>query len=248
MIGHRMSWVKLAEALKANPKLVGLLPVGSFEQHGYHLPLSTDSIVAWRIASMVEERLPESTVLFPPIVYACSSEHRGFPGTVWVDYGAFVDYFCGVVGSLFETGFRSVAVINAHGGNVQALGVAQRRLNLRPEGVGKLYVFNLTDFREVMARVFGRPVGVQHAGYAETSILEHVCSECVDREGLAKTPEGDFACASPEVFSVHPTKRVSVSGLVDGFGRFQAGDGSKGEAFLREVVEEIVRRISSLRT
>lgn len=246
MIGHRLSWVKLAEALKKDPALVALLPVGSFEQHAHHLPLSTDSMLAWRIASMVEERLPEKTVLLPPIVYGCSAEHRGFVGTVWVDYTVFVEYVVGVVGSLFESGFRNVAAINAHGGNVQALGVAQRRLNLRPEGSGRLYVFNLTDFRDVLGTVFGRSVGVQHAGYTETSMVESVCPECVDHEALRSTATGDFSNASPDVFSVHPTRKVSSSGMVDGWGPFVSGDGSRGGEAILRIVGAIAERLSRL--
>lgn len=246
MLGYRLTWVKLGEALRAEPGLTALLPIGSFEQHAYHLPLSTDTMVAWRVASMVEERLPDKTVLLPPIVYACSAEHRGFPGTLWVDYGVFAEYVGGVVDSLFESGFRRVAAINGHGGNVQALGVVQRMVNLRPHGGGKLYVFNLSEFRDITARVFGRGVGAQHAGYSETSILEYICPECVDREGLQRTFAGDFNDSSPDVFSVYPTREVSKSGMVEGGGPFEAGDRARGEEAIRMIVEAIVERLKTL--
>ncbi|MEM3798718.1 MAG: creatininase family protein [Thermoprotei archaeon] len=246
MIGYTLSWVKLSESLKEKPGLIALLPIGSFEQHGYHLPLSTDSMVAWRLASMVEQRIPDKVALFPPIVYACSSEHRGFPGTVWVDYHVFTDYAKCVTEALYEAGFTRVAVINAHGGNVQALSVLQRMVNLNPNNRGKLYIFNLTEFRDLVAKVFGRSPTPQHAGYTETSIVEYLCPECVDHDGLSRTPPEDFKTASVQVFTVHPTRDVSKSGIVDYSEPFKAGEKQRGEALLLEIVEAIAKRLSEL--
>jgi creatinine amidohydrolase len=246
LIGYTLNWVKLEEALKRKPEAIGVLPVGSFEQHGYHLPFSTDSMVAWRLANMVEQMLPEKVVLFPPIIYACSSEHRGFPGTVWVDYHVFIDYTRCVVESLFESGFRRVAAINAHGGNVQALSVLQRMVNLGGRHSGKVYVFNLTEFRDLTAKVFGRSPTLQHAGYSETSMLEYICPECVDHEGLARMEPEDFKTASKEVFTIHPTRDVSRSGVVDDSEPFQAGDKKRGELLLTEIAQAIAKKLSEL--
>jgi creatinine amidohydrolase len=243
VIGYTLSWIKLEEALKKKPEIIGLLPIGSFEQHGYHLPFSTDSMVAWRLATMVEQRLPEEVVLFPPVIYACSSEHRGFPGTVWVDYHVFIEYARCVVESLFEAGFRRVGVINAHGGNVQALSVLQRMVNLSGRHAGKLYVFNLTEFRDLTAKVFGRSPPLQHAGYSETSMLEYICPECVDHEGLARMKPEDFKTTSKEVFSIRPTREVSRSGVVDDSEPFQHGDKKLGETLITEIVNAIVERL-----
>jgi creatinine amidohydrolase len=246
LIGYRLTWVKLEDALKQNSGLVAVVPVGSFEQHGHHLPFATDSMVAFRIAEMVEGRLPHKTVLFPPIIYGCSSEHRGFPGTVWVDYKVFIDYVCCVVDSLFEAGFKRVAAINAHGGNVQALSVAQRTLNLRLDRDNKLYVFNLTEFRDSTAKVFGRATGLQHAGYSETSMIEHICPDCVDHESLRKMSPDDFRTTSRDVFSVLRTREVSRTGMVDDWEPFETGDAAKGAKLLQEIAERIADSISQL--
>lgn len=237
---HKLTWVRLEELLKQKP--IALLPIGSFEQHGYHLPLATDSIVAWHIAKLVEKRDESAFVVFPPIVYACSSEHKGFTGTVWIDYVVFIEYVEGVVKSLFESGFEKVAIINAHGGNVAALSVLQRRVNLGSQKA-KVYVFNLTDYRELLNKVFGRQFGVQHAGYSETSIVEAIDSSLVDYEALKRVDESDFNNSAKHVFTVKPTREVSNSGMVDNSERFLKGSVENAKRFIEKMVEEICNEL-----
>ena len=143
-------------------ELTVAVPVGSFEQHGPHLPLDTDT----RIASAVAGAL-DGVVCAPPIEYGASGEHEGFPGTIslgsavvkllLVEYGRSV---CGWA--------RRLVFVNGHGGNGPALVEAVELL--RYEG------------RDVAWLPCAVPGADAHAGRTETSLLLHLSPELVAME------------------------------------------------------------------
>ncbi|MCL5744830.1 MAG: creatininase family protein, partial [Acidobacteria bacterium] len=74
-----MSWPAVR---KAAPEAVALLPLGAIEQHGPHLAVSTDAGIVSKIADAIEERLGDSVVLAPTLVFGSSHHHLSFPGTM----------------------------------------------------------------------------------------------------------------------------------------------------------------------
>ncbi len=160
--------------LPGRPLLV--VPLGSVEQHGHHLPLDTDT----RVAGAVARAAGLDAVLAPPLPYGASGEHEGFPGTVslgtetlaavLVEYGRSA---CRWAGRLL--------VVNGHGGNLDALRRAVPLL--RAEG------------RDAAWFPCGVPGGDAHAGRTETSLLLHLAPEAVrtDRSVPGVTaPIGDL--------------------------------------------------------
>ena len=99
----------------ANPHARIVMPVGSLEQHGPHLPLNTDSIIADYVADKVSKKL--SSVLFPTLSIGYSLEHSGFPGTISFTPQTFSSMIAEITHDLYESGFRTLIVINGHGGN-----------------------------------------------------------------------------------------------------------------------------------
>jgi creatinine amidohydrolase len=147
-----------------------ILPTGSFEQHGGHLPLATDSLVATAIA----ERLAADYHLFqlPALTFGCSHEHADFPGTVSIRATTLATVINDVFDSLAQSGIERLVIINAHGGNYVLSNIVQegnatgRRMALFPQGA---------EWQEAR-----NEAGLQtshhddmHAGEAETSILLH---------------------------------------------------------------------------
>jgi creatinine amidohydrolase len=94
---------------------VAVLPVGSFEQHGSFLPLTTDTIVASAISGSIAERY--NVLLLPPITVSCSHEHAGWPGTVSISHQTLSAMVEDIRASLAASGITRLVIVNGHGGN-----------------------------------------------------------------------------------------------------------------------------------
>lgn len=147
-----------------------IVPVGSLEQHGPHLPLDTDSRIATAVAGAVHARLPQ-VGLAPCIPIGASGEHAGFPGTLSIGTDALALLVTELVrhASLF---WEHVLIINGHGGNTEALRSAQKTCQ--------------HEHRPLTLHHIRWEHGDTHAGISETSLILHLAPELV-RMDLAKT-------------------------------------------------------------
>jgi creatinine amidohydrolase len=96
---------------------VVVVSTGHTEQHGHHLPTSTDTDIVEAIATGIAEEIPEETLCLPPWPYGVSTHTRQFPGTLNLGGRVFEDFFLAVVGELVRLGAQMVFFSNAHGGN-----------------------------------------------------------------------------------------------------------------------------------
>ncbi len=94
---------------------VGVVPIGSLEYHGPHMPVGTDSLIAVEVARRVAEDL--DAVLFPLIAYTGEHETRGFRGTISIDGRVFIDYMAEVLRGILRSGLGGVLMMGAHGEN-----------------------------------------------------------------------------------------------------------------------------------
>ena len=143
-------WPELLE----RPLLV--VPLGSVEQHGPHLPLATDTVVAGAVVRAADLG---DAVVAPAIPYGASGEHEGFPGTVSIGTEALTTLLVEYGRSACRWAGR-LLVVNGHGGNLDALRRAVPLLR--------------TEGRDVAWFPCGVPGGDAHAGRTETSLLLHV--------------------------------------------------------------------------
>lgn len=111
---HEMNWPEIGAADKETPVLV---PLGSCEQHGHHLPVFVDSLQVDAIAEQVEANIPGSVLLLPTLWLGSSHHHRDFPGTVSVLPSLYSEVIKAVAASIRAAGFRRIVFFNGHGGN-----------------------------------------------------------------------------------------------------------------------------------
>ncbi|WP_216916697.1 creatininase family protein [Nocardia noduli] len=149
---------------------VAVLPVGSFEQHGDHLPLITDTVVACLIAQRLADSYP--VLLLPPVTMSCSHEHEQFPGTVSLSPETLIAVIGDIRRSLARSGITALVLVNAHGGNYVLSNIAQEA-----NTVGRnIVVYPGRDDWNLARKAAGMETNSHddmHGGELETSILLH---------------------------------------------------------------------------
>ena len=161
-----------------------VLPLGAVEQHGPHLPFSTDLIVAQAVADAVVDRFGDEHDLWllPPLAFTRSTEHAWSAGTVWLSATTMLAVLSDIGRSLATAGVRKLAFVNGHGGNTSLLNVACRELRLAHGFETFLLHPFLPPDHGGGAR--GAPAGELgmgiHAGHDETSMLLHLRPDLVD--------------------------------------------------------------------
>ncbi|MGA5500223.1 creatininase family protein [Streptomyces umbrinus] len=149
---------------------VAVLPVGSFEQHGAYLPLSTDTLVACAIAQEVAAAFPVH--LLPPVTISCSHEHAAWPGTVSISSVTLHAVVRDIADSLRRSGVDTLVVVNGHGGNYVLGNVVQEST----AAGARMALFPAAEDWETAREQAGIETSLltdMHAGEIETSILLH---------------------------------------------------------------------------
>ncbi|MFB6129673.1 MAG: creatininase family protein [Salinigranum sp.] len=167
---------------------LALVPLGSTEQHGPHLPLATDHLIAEALAREAADR--SGYLCTPTINVGVSPHHRQFTGTTWVDPPQFRDYVESFTRNLTYHGIDRVVYVNAHGGNVDHLREVGRRL--RDERVAYACEWMWDEsIPELIAESFERPG--PHAGPKETSMIMHIAPDLVHDDRLAEARDGGLS-------------------------------------------------------
>lgn len=170
-------------------RTIALCPVAAIEQHGPHLPLSTDADIAGAVAAAVLERIPaDMTVLvLPNLQIGHSPEHEAFAGTLSASAETLLALWADVGRAVASAGLRKLVMLNAHGGQKAVVDIAAVRLRRDHQ----LLVVRASTFS------FGAPAGVfdarelahgLHGGDVETSLMLHLRPDLVRADRIA-----DFA-------------------------------------------------------
>jgi mycofactocin system creatininase family protein len=211
-----------------SPELAGhrdfvlFVPIGSTEQHGPHLPLSTDTLVACELARRLVQRW-EKAVLAPAIPYGSSGEHEGFPGTVSIGQEALEHVVVELCRSA-STSFAATVLVSGHGGNAEPLERAVARL--------------WQEGRRVRA-VAPRLSGDAHAGRVETSLVLALAPLLVR---LDRAAAGATAPLSELIGALRASGLASVTPngvLGDPFG----ATAEEGQALLDKATEDLVSQL-----
>lgn len=165
---------------------VAVLPLGAIEQHGPHLPVSTDLVTATEAAAAAAGAVTASgaasVVLLEPLAYTKSDEHAGFPGTIWLSWDTLMRVLVDVGRSVAASGITRLLFVNGHGGN-SALGQVANRELRRRFGLRTFFAHVATPRDQGGTPASGAEHGLGvHGGHGETSLMLHLRPELVRME------------------------------------------------------------------
>ncbi len=169
-----LTWQEINEAAAMRKAVV--LPVGSTEQHGHHLPLDTDARLASSVAYEAARRSPEDMLILPPVAYGYTHHVMDFPGTINIEPTTFVRFLIDIGRSVAYHGFKRIIILNGHGSNHPLVEQAGRQTTLQTDALCLTLSWwqLVAEYwnREVRTSVV--PGGCAHACELETSMYMHV--------------------------------------------------------------------------
>lgn len=203
----------------ARPQLL-VVPLGSLEQHGPHLPLDTDTQIACAIAERAASRAP-GCVVAPPLSFGASGEHAGFAGTLSIGSDVLASVVVELVRSAVPP-FARVLLLNGHGGN--ATGVAAAVDLCRSEG------------RPVDVWSPRVPGGDAHAGRTETSLMLAIDPDRVRVSSMEPGASASLAELMPDLRR-GGVAAVSSNGVL---GDPTGASADEGETLMETLVDDVL--------
>lgn len=216
--------------LDEHKEKVVLIPVGHTEQHGFHLPLSTDTLIIEAIVQGAASAVPAQAVALPVMPYGVSTHRQAFAGTLNCGGRAFEDFWLAVINNLALRGFDRFYLLSGHGGNSSFLTNVVKYAGERFPRIfcatawlylsGAEGIATLEKYRQ-------SPVGgMGHACELETSFILHLCPElvhlerAVDEMNFVSTPnyymdwvEGGALIANPSWYDDTQTGAYGAGSL-----------------------------------
>ena len=175
-----MTWDDFAASGRA--RWIAVLPVAAVEQHGPHLPLGTDTMIAEAYLARVRTLLPDALpVTFLPVqTVGASDEHRDFPGTLALPGKTMIDVIAEIGASVARAGVRKLLIVTSHGGNVNAMELAALDLRVRHALFAVTTAWHRLGYPEGLFGAQEITHGI-HGGDIETSIMLAARPETVRR-------------------------------------------------------------------
>jgi len=238
----KLSWPEISELNKDSSLLV--IPVGATEQHGFHLPVETDSRIVYEVVKRSVENLSEQyNVLYTPVIwFGYSEHHRGFSGLMSLKGDTLIRVIKDLCSRAHEEGFQKILLVNGHGGNILFLSAACRALyddlGLK---VGLITYWDLIS--DIVSEYRDSPLGgINHACELETSLMLYIEAGLVKADKIYDNvlKKGKYNRAdlmeTGILFTGGSFKEVSETGVV---GMPSVASLSKGEIFFNAAVNRV---------
>lgn len=175
---NRLTWQEMNAAIAAQKVVV--LPTGSTEQHGPHLPLDVDVFLAESVCLELGRRATDRVLVLPAVSYGLNRHHLDFPGTIHIEPDVFIAFCLNITKSVAYHGFQKILVVNGHGSNTPLVDLVARKTVLETNSL--CAALNYFHFGiEAFNRVKEAPV-MAHADEFETSLYLHLAPERVRKE------------------------------------------------------------------
>jgi creatinine amidohydrolase len=224
-------------------RTVVLAPIAACEQHSRHLPTFTDSLLVTAIASGAEERLPEQTLLLPTLWLGASSHHLPLGATLSAEVDTHITMLTELLTPLLDDGYQRTLVLNGHGGNIDTMHVALRRL--QPGYHDRLLCaasyWEIAE-KELAALADGPRKSMGHACEFETAMVLALRPDLVRRDEIKDDPPVEEPTLRG-LYIAEDMKQRTDHGAV---GYPQRASAEKGRLFLTAAIERTVEVLQKL--
>jgi creatinine amidohydrolase len=222
---------------------VVLAPIAACEQHSHHLATFTDTVLCTGVAEGVEQKMPQQVLLLPTQWMGASHHHLRFGATLSADVDTHIDMLCDLVTPLLEDGYRRLMILNGHGGNIDTMHVALRRI--QPRFTDR--ILSAASYWELAAKELatlaeGPRRSMGHACEYETSMMLALRPDLVRRDEIRDDPPQEDA-ALRGLFLADDMKQKTDHGCV---GYPQLASAEKGRQCLRAAIERTAEVVTAL--
>ena len=233
----RLTWAEIKEEIQ-NGRDTVVVPFGSTEQHGRHMPLGTDAVLGDEIGWGLAERL--GAFLAPTVRFGCSEHHLAFSGTISLSKETFGSIVTDVVASLSGHGFRRIVLLPTHGGNFKPL--AEVVAKIQPSVGVRMLAFTdlegLVNAACASSRAFGVDAAKSgaHSGEWETSLMLALRPEQVKMDRAAEGFVGELSEIMAKVFD--GIQNLDQNGVL---GDPRPATAEAGKKYLEDIVAYLFR-------
>lgn len=233
-----LSWTDVADLQRQGTDML-ILPVGATEQHGPHLPINTDTVIAEELCAFASAK--SGVPVLPALAYTVSAGHTTkWPGTFSLSHETFIHAIEDLVHWMVATGWKRLLIVNSHFGNDASLRVAVDKL--RVKYLGKLQIGSLNTFQlnpEIWQK-FIEDAEDLHANKAETDLMLHLAPETVNMSKVEDDPDR----TEGTVFS-YPVAQTSLNGIT---GKPSLGNAADGAALFESMGLALAEKVERAKT
>lgn len=232
-----LSW----PSVDATTDRVLIIPIASFEQHGRHLPLLSDSMIGQAVIDKITPEIADIAIFLPMLWLGASDHHLAFPGTVSLPQDTYVKVLEGIVESGIMAGYRKILLLNSHAGNLVPAQLALTNLQLQfKDAIPELYLA-LTSWFDIASREIAAiedlvQPSVSHACEWETSIMLTAHPDLVIMAQAAgahiEFPSRYFQPDYRAPQRVYVARTMDQGTSTGAYGHCELGTADKGDAIL----------------
>jgi len=250
---EKLTWPEINDAVAK--RLPVIVPIGSVEQHGPHLPLDVDLVCPVGIAAGAGKEIADKLLVLPVVAYGYTGHVMDFPGTINTDFEHFMHQVLDITKSLAYHGFKKIVLLNGHGSNMPNLDLVARRTNLETDAECILAAWwnLLTVDKEFLPRWRESkfPGGCAHACELETSLYLYLDGDNVRKDQIKNGVISFNEEANPfnwvDLFAAGPatiiswTSSYSETGVL---GEPELATAENGRLAYEEAVKQLVRFVT----
>ncbi|MBD3229830.1 MAG: hypothetical protein GF329_16730 [Candidatus Lokiarchaeota archaeon] len=237
MLFENLTWKEIEDYLDHNKVII--IPTGVYEEHGHHLPVSTDNIIGYHIAEKVGENL--DLLVAPLVPFGVSRKTRGFPGSVMIQFETFKHLIEDILTVYIENGFKKLILFSFHGSSNHLMALKEaayivKRLYASDDDL-HIYIISSHDLADgkIISLLKTMPI---HSGELETSVMLYLAENLVDLDKMVKE-DPQF----PKFELLLTGKPWMKSGVM---GDPEKADKEKGRKIVEISIENLASKIKEL--